>query len=500
MVNGRLDDSSLMIRRALASIVFAFSLTLAGCVSDPAWRRDAPDRPRPYHATVSGPSVHPQDRMADKAGSASAVDADSLPTLGESSTLDDYLQYAALNNPGLEAAFNRWRAALERIPQVTTLPDPRFTYGYFIREVETRVGPQEQAFALMQTFPWFGKLRLRGEKAFEQSETLREQYEAARLRLFYEVQNTYFEYYYLGRAIAVVQANRDLVKYLEEVARTRYKAAAAKHTDVIRAQVELGKLEDRLRSLRDLQEPIRARLNAALNRPVGAALPWPKSAPVDKVSTNAEDLLAWLKTANPRLRELAHEVARQERTISLARKDYWPDVTLGLKYIDTDKARMAGTHDSGKDPILASVSINLPIWVGKRRAAVREAKRMRRAAQMRRVDVENTLSSEVKLAYYQFRDAERKINLYRDTLLPKADESLKATETAYRAGNATFSDLVDAERVSLEFTLAYERALAHYNQRLANLEILVGRGIPRTAASDQTKGAKTGDENTEGEK
>lgn len=424
----------------------------------------------------------------------------SLPELNEDSTLSDYLAYAALNSPGLEAAFHRWKAALERISQVAALPDPRFTYGYFIREVETRVGPQEQTFALMQTFPWFGKLRLQGEKAFEESKALREQYEATRLRLFFEVQNAYFEYYYLGRAIPVVQENRDLLKYLEEVARARYKAASARHPDVIRAQVELGKLEDRLRSLRDLEEPIRARFNAALNRPINAPLPWPKSAPVDQVATNTEDLLTWLKIKSPHLRELAHELAKQERAISLAQKDYWPDVALGLNYIDTGRAGMAGVSDSGKDPILASVSINLPIWGDKRRAAVREAKQLRRAALMRKADLENTLSADVKLAYYEFRDAERKIDLYRDTLLPKADESLKATETAYRAGNATFSDLIDAQRVSLEFTLAYERALADYNQWLAKLEMLVGRGIPRTNTSGPAKGAKTDDKTMEGEK
>ncbi|MDY0040341.1 MAG: TolC family protein, partial [Desulforhabdus sp.] len=81
-----------------------------------------------------------------------------LPELNEQSGLNDYLAYAALNNAGLKAAFLRWQAALEKIPQVTALPDPRFSYGYYIQSVETRVGPQNNRFGLLQTFPWFGKL------------------------------------------------------------------------------------------------------------------------------------------------------------------------------------------------------------------------------------------------------------------------------------------------------------------------------------------------------
>ena len=80
-------------------------------------------------------------------------------------TLSDYLSYAALNNAGLKAEFEQWKAALEQIPQSRALDDPKFTYSYFIEQVETRVGPQKNKFGIMQTFPWFGEIqaRSRGE-------------------------------------------------------------------------------------------------------------------------------------------------------------------------------------------------------------------------------------------------------------------------------------------------------------------------------------------------
>ena len=400
--------------------------------------------------------------------------------LSDNSDLQDYLRYAALHNPGLEAAFNRWRAALERVPQVTSLPDPRFTYRYYIENVETRLGPQEHAFGLAQTFPWFGKLELRGDVAAEAANAAGERYEEQKLKLFYEVKEVYYEYYCLGRAITVVRENRDLVKYLEGVARIRYKVGAAGHPDVIRAQVELGKLEDRLRTLQDLRGPVVARLNAALNRPLAEPLPWPGSVPYEPTEASDEQLLTWLHESSPELKALEYEIRSRRNGISLAKKDYYPDVTLGLDYIVTGDAAMAGTPDSGEDAVIARVSLKLPVWVDKYAAGVREAEARYRTALKTRIDRENLLGSKVKMTLYRFRDAERKIDLYKNTLLPKARESLKANETSFRTGRATFTDLVDAERVFLAFELAYERAVVDHAQRLSELERLIGRRIPRT--------------------
>jgi len=400
-----------------------------------------------------------------------------LPDLTESSGLSDYLAYAALNNPGLEAAFNRWKAALERVPQVKALPDPRFEYKYFIQEIETRVGPQQHSFGITQLFPWFGKLDIRGDVAMQGANAAGEHYKALKLKLFFEVKDAYYEYYYLTKSIAITKENVSLIKHLESVARSRYKAAAASHPDVIRAQVELGKLEDRYRTLLDLREPIVARLNAALNRPVELDIPWPGEIELEDVHVADKELLAELMNENPELKALDFEITRNRRSIELAKKDYYPDFTLGLNFIDTDELSAGPPSDNGKDPVIAMISINLPIWRAKYDAGVREATALHLAARRDRMEKANSLSWQLKMALYRVRDAERKIDLYRDTLLPKAKESLKVTESGFRSASGSFTDLVDAQRILLEFSLAYERALADHAQSLAKLEMLVGREI-----------------------
>ena len=185
--------------------------------------------------------------------------------------------------------------------------------------------------------------------------------------------------------------------------------------------------------------------------------------------------------SNPELAALESEIAKDKVEIDLAKKNYYPDITLGVDFIDTaDSISPNPPKDSGQDAVIAMLSLNIPMWKDKLDAAVRQAKYLYYAAVQSKTEKLNTLSSQLKLALYQFRDGERKIDLYHNTLLPKAVESVKANETAFQAGSNTFLDLIDAQRILLEFELSYERALSNKAQRLAEIEMLVGRGIPRT--------------------
>ena len=79
--------------------------------------------------------------------------------------MQDLVNGALKNNPEIKASRKRWEAAKEKIPQVRSLPDPKFSYTYFPESIETKNGPQENAYQLSQKFPSFGKPRLRGEVA-----------------------------------------------------------------------------------------------------------------------------------------------------------------------------------------------------------------------------------------------------------------------------------------------------------------------------------------------
>jgi len=398
----------------------------------------------------------------------------------ENSGLDELLAYAVTSNPGLDSAFQRWRAALERIPQAGALPDPRFSYSYFFREVETRVGPQRQKFGLSQALPWFGKLDLKEDAAARAAEAEGFRYEAAIRAVLLEVKSAYFELAYLSRAVDVIDENLSILIKLENVVRARYRTGQATHSDLIRAQVERGKLEDRKTSLEDLRNPLEARLNAALGRSSEAVLPRSSNISASPAQLDEGELLQNLLTANPELLALDREMDRQRVSLELARKQSRPDFNIGFEFMETGGALMPDVEDSGKDPFAIMFSINLPLWQGKYRAAQREASSRGLAADGARRDLANRLSARLKKALYEYRNAMRKIALYRDNLIPQGNQALEVTEQAFKAGNIGFTGLVDAQRVLLEFQLSYERALSDRALSLANIEMLAAAPRERT--------------------
>lgn len=400
--------------------------------------------------------------------------------------LQEYLRLAALNNAGLKAAFEEWKAATEQVPQARALPDPQFTYGYFIREVETRVGPQKNRLGIMQVFPWLGVIEARTDAAAAAAKAAHGRYEAKKLSLFYEAKDAFYEYAYLARAVEIAKENLELVRHFEEVARTKYIAVTASQPDVIRAQIELAKVEDQLRTLEDFRKPIAARLNAVLNRQSFAMLPWPSRGEFQEAQISRDRVLALLRAGNPELQSLQLEAAAAKSRVELARKKFYPNVGVGVDWIQTDDALMPGTRDSGKDPVILMFSMNLPLWRKSYRAAELQAEANLRRARQRTTETENTLIAHAERALYGFDDSARKIKLYGNILVPKAEELLRVSETAYKGGTLDFLSLIDAQRKFLEYELNRERAVTDNLQSLAELEMLAGSEL--TAAAKDAEG------------
>ncbi|MCP4568079.1 MAG: TolC family protein [FCB group bacterium] len=393
---------------------------------------------------------------------------DSLANLGE------YLRYAALNSPSLKAAFHGWNAALEKTGYAGALPDPMFTFGYFIENVETRVGPQEQRFSLKQAYPWFGTLGARKAVAGEAANVAFSKYQAEKLRLFYRVKSAYYRLYYLGREISLTRENMTLLSFWESVVRTKYKVALSQHPDVIKAQVELGKFEDKLASLEAMVKPVKAHLRASLNLPKSVYISLPSKVEISELPVNHDSVFARVVSENPDLEALQHVIEKERAGVRLANKSSWPNFTFGVDYIQTGAALNPSLTDSGKDPWGVNVGVNLPIWFGKNKAKKQEALARYRSSQNNLIEAENQAIAIAERILFEYDDALRKIRLYRDGLLPKAEQSLNASYTAYQAGKTDFLNILDAQRLLLEFELHLEKSIVDLATRKAELEMITG--------------------------
>ena len=398
-------------------------------------------------------------------------------TLRPDGTLDEYRLYAAAHNPGLRALYQRWRAQEERAPQARTLPEPRFTFTEYLRSVETRTGSQERSFALSQAFPWFGKLSLQGSIEEKKAAVAFQRFLGAQLALDHKLRAAYADYFYLGRSVVVTRDNLELLSRLERVAQEKLAAGAENHPDIIRLQVEIGRLEDRLKTHLDMKRPLQAMLNSLLNRAAQTEISWPTELPGEEFELGDQELAHFLEEHNPELVALQHEIAGSDLKRDLAAKEYFPDFSLGVQTISTGSAVAPNTPDSGDDPWMVSLSLELPLWFSKYRAGEREAEANSLAARGMRTDATNRLVAEAELALYELRDAKRRVELYGGTLIRKAEEALASTEASFQADSSDFLDLIDAERVLLEFQLSRERARADRLRAQAKLDRHLGRYV-----------------------
>jgi outer membrane protein TolC len=395
--------------------------------------------------------------------------------LGESNepnqflALGDYLLYAEAHNAGLKSSYEQFQAAIEQVPQAKSFENPTVSYGY-----ATERTPQRSVFEVMQMFPWFGTIEARTDAATAAAKSARQQYEAKRLEVFYQVKDAFYDYSYLARAIEITKENLELVKHFEGVARARYATSATSHPDTIRAQIELAKLEDILRSFEKSRPAIVARLSSILNRPADSNLPWPKPPPYQRVSIGSEMLLALVRKSNPELKSFAYNIEAAASSEKLSRKRFYPDIGVGVS-ID------AGMGENGKSRIMPVVSLTLPVWRDNYTAGERQAQAQLRQATADKNQIENTLLERAQQVLYEFDDSNRKIQLYADTIIPKTKEMVTACESAYQSGTLDFLSLTDSQRSLLEYQLYYEQAVAENSKRLAELEMLAGRQFSKNS-------------------
>lgn len=439
-------------------------LLLAGCAS----RYDTTtvdNRTRELFAATEAPPLELGPRQLTHA----EVD------LLENADLDRYVAFGLQSSAQLRRAFENWRASTERVVQVSSLPDPRLTFGEFLEQVQTRTGPQRRRIGLSQAFPWPGELDARAKLATRQVEAAWEQVEQARLEVVRRIEEAYYAYAFLARELGIRRELLSLVQGLEPVVQGRIRGGAGQE-DLLRLQVELGRLEDDLGSLERSRPALSSRLADAMNWPLESAalLPLPRLEVPQTQSRATAELLDIALEASPKLRGLEQQLAAAQSAEQLSTYKSRPNFTASVDYIQTGEALNSTTPGSGDDPLFVGLSMSLPVWRASISAAEREAKHRVRAARAELDQGRSLLHADVVEQAYLVEDAQRRIELFQDSLLPRAREALQLTTASYRSGNATVLDLLDSERALLEFELSLWRACRAYLQGEARLHELLG--------------------------
>jgi outer membrane protein TolC len=405
------------------------------------------------------------------AGEVHSPPAGEGPLFGSGVVLEqeELVQRVLERNPSLESARLAWKAALNREPQATALDDPVVSYSLgprTIGESDTRYG---NVVGIAQRFPFPGKLRLRGEIARAEAEGVREDYEAMRRTLAVMASVFFSDYYAVARSLETNAQHRELVERFKRSAEAQYVAGRSSQQDPIQAEVELAHLLHEKVIIESDRDVVVARINGLLHRAPELPLPPPPEslplleASVPPIAQLREEALA----SRPELRAAEARIGGAEAALSLAYREYFPDFALSTSY--------SSMWENTRHRFMVGVSIELPIQLGRRRAAVGEATARRRRLDREYARIEDEIKVEVEERHRRVLESRGIVGIYRDMLLPASRDQVAAAESGFETGRNSFLALVEAERNLRTVELEYHEATAGLYRRYAELERAVGR-------------------------
>ncbi len=384
-------------------------------------------------------------------------------------TLDQMVSAALTENAQLRSMRAKWEATQARPVQQTTLPNPMFSYsGMNSTDNGSFPDTHEKRFMVEQTFPWFGKLGLKGKVATKEAEVTQREYEAMALEVVMQVKENYSDLYAVQESLAITHAEEDVLRRMEKIAETKYATGVVNQQDVLKAQAEISMLKARLLELEQQETVIQAKINELLNRQADAPLGLAVTAPTVQDQPALQRLFALAEKSRPEIKGAQAQMERDQRERELMKKEFYPDYKLGVEYRNIDR---------GDDMVMFTVGIEIPIWQTKYRAGLRAADKMVESSRAALEAVERRTSFDVRDAQFKLETARRALDLYKTALIPQAEARFNASEAGYRTGKVDFLDLLESERFLLNARVMAAMAAGNVGVQQARLERAIGADL-----------------------
>ncbi|MGH9338969.1 MAG: TolC family protein [Acidobacteriota bacterium] len=388
--------------------------------------------------------------------------------------LQSLVQEALLSNPSIQAARNQWQASTKVPSQVSTPPDPEITFGSMssgnlLPFSTIGDGPVSWAsFMFMQSIPWPGKLSLKGDIAETDAARTAEFYEAVTLDVIQQVKEAYFELYSIDQARAILDRYGELLHSLSRIAEARYSVGEGIQQDVLRSQVEISLIQERLELLGERRESVQARINSLLNRSPDVYLATVneiKDIPTE-LPFSLERLYLAARESNPEIEAERLGIERASLELDLANKEFYPDFTGSISYLPR-----GGSFENMYE-YQVGVTIPLYFWRKERLGVEENVEELSEARHLYQSKLQD-VTFRIKDAYLSARTSQRLAQLYRSGIIPQATASLDSALSGYQVGTVDFFALVENALTILNYEIQYHEEISDFYRALARLEELL---------------------------
>jgi len=397
------------------------------------------------------------------------------PTL----VLEDVVQETLNKNPEAQSALHAVNGLKRRVPQQKALPDPMVSVGWAGNPAPFSVmqgdNSSYRGVTVSEQFPSPGKLKLRGEIASKEADAAQADYETIRRRVTADVKAAYFDYFYFDRAIQTTERNKELLEKLSKIADARYRVGKAMQADVLRSQVEISRLIEKLTMLEQQRATAQARLNVFMVRPPESSLPPAADVEPAAIRYSLDELYALAAGNDTAVLRNNSMVERSRLGVALAQREYRPDI--GLSYMYQQRSALPDMNG-------VTVSVNIPVFYkSKQRQGVAEASEDLISAEKMRDNRLNEVKFELKQQYLSAKASDRLLTLYSKGVVPQSSLALESSMASYQVGNLDFTSLIANFTTLLDYETDYYRQLADYQTALARIEVLTGADVTGPSVS-----------------
>jgi outer membrane protein TolC len=422
--------------------------------------------------------------------------------VGESLDLNGIIEEALKNNPELKGAQAKADAYRERPAQAASLEDPRISVG--VQNIATddfdfnTIDMTMKVIELSQEVPIPGILKLKKEAALHEAHAMDKKAKEMEFILIKRVKRAYYDLYYLKNAIEVTEDNKHLLEQFLAITETRYSVGRGIQQDVLKAQVELSKIIEKLIDLEQQKASTAAELRALLNRPPEAAIADPPDIEKTSFTYTLEDMQNMALECNPGLNDLASVLKSRESEYRLAQKEYFPSLMLTAAYGQRENGKKSpsmmgtgftmdgvpvevtipGESEHRSDTFSFMVGFTVPLWFhSKQNRKVKETLALMEETKSHQQALKNEIFFGIKDIWERERRGAKLIDLYKNEIIPQAQASLDSAMAGYQVGNVDFMALLDNQITLFDYQLNYHKVLTDYEKDLAEIESVVGKRL-----------------------
>jgi len=384
--------------------------------------------------------------------------------------LSSLIEEALGNNPQIKQFQSSWQAAEAAVPQAGAWMDPRINLNIMNIPVRTFDLGQEpmtgKQVLVTQNIPFPGITGLKEDISAQSSFQAENYFADIRNNVIYQLKTAYYSLFYIDKALEITGKNKTLIEDFVKIAESKYSTGQGLQQDVLKAQVELSKLLERLIVLKRMRSTTQARINTLLNRdtrtPIG-----PLAEVTEKpFSYSEEELQSTALSRRPMIQALDAGVKKAQLKHELAKKDYWPSFNLGAGYSQREDRR---------DFISGMFSISLPIFAGRKQSKKVEQTTFEiNAATERYNTVKNDIYFEVSDIYAKIDQNAELLPLFAQGIIPQAAQSLQSAIAGYQVNKVDFLTLLNNQLTLFNYEMDYYRVLSEYRQQISRMEWIVG--------------------------